>query len=301
MNIPKIFISYHHKDESWKDRLVTHLRVLEKEGWIEVWDDRKLEVADDWPSAIKKMLNEADVALFLISANFLTSDFIRREEIPTLLKRRQQEGIVILPIILKPCAWMHLDWLRQIQVLPKDGTPLSGKTDSEIEENLTSITKRIAGILEIASTKKTRETSPTIPTTEKVEKKLKKVNFFISHCYDDGDFAELLKLRIEQNGYTAWIDIERLGIGVDWRQEIDQAIKDSSALIVVMTPKARESEYVTYEWAFAWGVGVKVIPIMLKQTQLHPRLESLQFMDFTNRAARPWSKLMDALKEAIHK
>jgi hypothetical protein len=64
-----------------------------------------------------------------------------------------------------------------------------------------------------------------------------------------------------------------------------------------MTTEAKASQYVTYEWAFAWGAGVKVIPILLKKTELHPRLESRQFLDFTNRNARPW----DTLIELLHK
>jgi len=64
-----------------------------------------------------------------------------------------------------------------------------------------------------------------------------------------------------------------------------------------MTPEARKSEYVTYEWSFAWGKGKKIFPIMLKQTQLHPRLESLQYLDFTNRTTRPWDKLVDSIKQ----
>ena len=65
-----------------------------------------------------------------------------------------------------------------------------------------------------------------------------------------------------------------------------------------MTPAAKASEYVTYEWAFAWGAGIKVIPILLKETELHPRLETLQNLDFTNRNARPWDALIELLHEA---
>lgn len=79
---------------------------------------------------------------------------------------------------------------------------------------------------------------------------------------------------------------------------IDLAIKDAFALIVIMTPEAKASEYVTYEWAFAWGVGVKVIPIMLKTTPLHPRLEALQYLDFTNLKTRPWERLIEEVKGA---
>ena len=87
--------------------------------------------------------------------------------------------------------------------------------------------------------------------------------------------------------------------GEDWRSEIDQAIEAALAVIVVMTPEAKASEYVTYEWAFAWGAKVKVIPVLLKGTQLHPRLESLQYLNFTNRNARPWEELTKVLREAM--
>jgi len=301
MSKTKIFISYHHKDEEWKDRLVSHLQVLKLEGFVEVWDDRQLDPAINWITTIKKELNEANIAVLLISANFLTSDFIRKEEIPVLLNRRKEEGIVVFPIILKPCAWNTVEWLRTIQVYPKDGRPLVIGTEAVIEQDLAAITMAIANIFEIASIKKSREISFTSTSIEKTDEIPKKANLFISHCHEDGDFAELLKLRIEKEGYASWIDIDRLSVGIDWRQEIDNAIKDSAALIVIMTPEAKKSEYVTYEWAFAWGMGIKVIPIMLKQTQIHPRLETLQHLDFTNREARPWQKLIKTLKEAINK
>ena len=122
---------------------------------------------------------------------------------------------------------------------------------------------------------------------------------FISHDHDDADFAELLKLYLEKNKISGWIDSERLKIGQDWREEIDEGIKNSVAVIAIMTPEARKSEYVTYEWAFAWGKGIKIFPIMLKQTPLHPRLESLQYLDFTNRGTRPWDELIESIEKLL--
>ena len=40
---PLIFISYSHKDEAWKDRLVTRLNVLQYQDSLEIWDDRRIE------------------------------------------------------------------------------------------------------------------------------------------------------------------------------------------------------------------------------------------------------------------
>src|SRR6059036_818202 len=100
---------------------------------------------------------------------------------------------------------------------------------------------------------------------------------FISYKHEDGDFAQVLIYKIQEAGFETWVDSDRLHAGEDWRAEIDSAMKNAFALIVIMTSEAKASEYVTYEWAFAWGVGVKVIPIMLKTTPLHPRLEALQY------------------------
>src|SRR5712672_1284247 len=101
---------------------------------------------------------------------------------------------------------------------------------------------------------------------------------FISYKHDeDSVFAELLIHKIKDAGFETWIDQIQLQAGEDWRTEIDLAIKNSLALIVIMTPAAKTSEYVTYEWAFALGVGVRVIPVLYKKTELHPRLEALQF------------------------
>ena len=124
-------------------------------------------------------------------------------------------------------------------------------------------------------------------------------HIFISYQHEDGDFAEILINRVEKAGYVAWVDTDKLPPGEDWRSEIDQAIKSAFALIVIMTPEAKASEYITYEWAFAWGAGVKVIPLVLKHTLLHPRLDALQNLDFSNRISRPWDKLIEVIKTAV--
>src|SRR5437764_14170014 len=120
---------------------------------------------------------------------------------------------------------------------------------------------------------------------------------FISFKHEDLDFAENVISRLEKVGFSTWAD-DKLRAGDDWRTTIDLAIKNAFALVVIMTPEAKASEYVTYEWAFAWGAGVKVIPVLLRPTELHPRLEALQYLDFTSRLVRPWDALLNVVKNA---
>ena len=136
----KIFISYSHKDEVWKDRLQEQLGALALEGYFSVWDDRQIKPGDDWFAEIERALNQADVAVMLISASFLTSTFIRTEEIPTLLLRREQEGMRLIPLIVRPCAWQKVTWLSAIQGAHKDNQPLSKLNKNKREEALAELT-----------------------------------------------------------------------------------------------------------------------------------------------------------------
>src|SRR3972149_1914097 len=102
MTKPIVFISYSHKDEEWKNRLVSHLGVLQSEGHLDIWDDRRIETGVDWYPEIQKAIDAASVAILLISADFLTSKFILREEVPRLLERREKDGLHIFPVIVKP-------------------------------------------------------------------------------------------------------------------------------------------------------------------------------------------------------
>lgn len=103
---------------------------------------------------------------------------------------------------------------------------------------------------------------------------------FLSYSHQDSAFVTDLEPYVEKKGITVWTDEELLA-GQNWKQAIDQAIQRCFALIVVMTPEARTSEYVTYEWSYALGVGITVIPLMLRHTALHPKLDEIQFLDFT--------------------
>ena len=121
-------------------------------------------------------------------------------------------------------------------------------------------------------------------------------HIFISYKHEDEEFIAGLEENLESAGFTVWTDKELLA-GDDWKEAIDEAIRNAFALLAVMTPEARKSEYVTYEWSFAWGIGIKIIPIMLEKTKLHPRLGTLQYLDFTDSEKQPWRKLTTRLKQ----
>ncbi|MCI0617755.1 toll/interleukin-1 receptor domain-containing protein [bacterium] len=154
MDKPTVFISYSHKDEAWKERLVTQLSVLQFQSILDLWDDHRIEAGQDWYEEVQKAMAAARVAILLVSANFLTSKFILSEEVPRLLQRRDQEGLRIFPVILKPCAWKQVNWLVRMLVRPKDGQPLSGGSEHQIDADLAAIAEEVAKIISTSTKNK---------------------------------------------------------------------------------------------------------------------------------------------------
>ncbi len=143
----KVFISYSHKDEIWKDRLLTHLSVLDYEGLLHVWTDRRIEVGAAWQAKINEAMSDSRVAVLLVTANFLTSEFILNQEVRPLLELHAQRGMLVLPLLARPCPWKLVSWLAPRQVRPQDGRPLSAGNEVDVDADLTALTYEIASLI----------------------------------------------------------------------------------------------------------------------------------------------------------
>lgn len=139
MSKPSVFISYSRKDEELKNIFVTHLKSLVQQGDITLWDDQNIGTGDDWYPAIQNALQKAMVGICLISADYLASDFINKEEIPAFMDRRKNEGMLIIPILVRPCPWRKIRWLKNIQIFPRNNIsleeiPLKVKREKALSE-----------------------------------------------------------------------------------------------------------------------------------------------------------------------
>ena len=119
----KVFVSYSHQDAGWLLRLRVHLRPLEREHAIELWDDTRIKPGSRWKLEIERGLASAQVAILLISADFLASDLIVDNELPPLLTAAENEGTTILPVIVSPSRFLRSS-LAQFQAVNDPGRPL---------------------------------------------------------------------------------------------------------------------------------------------------------------------------------
>lgn len=148
---PTVFISYSHKDEVWKDRLLPHLAALKQQGQLAVWDDRKIRGGDEWSAEIWKAIDAAHVAILLVSANSLASEFILEKEVPYLMDRRKRDGLSIFPVLCADCLWGAFRWLADLQMFPRDGKALAAFRGNSLQTELKKIAQEILNIVQNGS------------------------------------------------------------------------------------------------------------------------------------------------------
>ena len=120
----RVFISYSSKDARLKDELMTRLKPMrESAGLVECWHDRLISPGEDWDGEIKSQLEQADVILLLVSAQFLASDYIRGVEIQRAVELSDAEKATVIPVILEKCAW-EKEAFGKFNGLPRKGKPI---------------------------------------------------------------------------------------------------------------------------------------------------------------------------------
>lgn len=121
----QVFVSYSHKDTRWLQRLQVHLKPLERLGKITLWNDTLIDPGKKWREEIRKAIDTTKVAILLISADFLASDFIADNEIPPLLASAESNGAVILPVIVSSCRFGQAETLSQFQAVNLPSQPIN--------------------------------------------------------------------------------------------------------------------------------------------------------------------------------
>ncbi|WP_298894573.1 COR domain-containing protein [uncultured Psychroserpens sp.] len=106
MKMKKIFISYSKQDLRLVNKFIEHLSALKRDGKVSHWYCSELEAGSVWSDEIQKNLMESDIICFMISPNFMKTDYIHEHEIKKAFERKEEDpSFKIVPIILNFCRW----------------------------------------------------------------------------------------------------------------------------------------------------------------------------------------------------
>jgi signal transduction histidine kinase len=122
--VVSVFVSYSRRDEGLRGRLAAHLSSLRRDGLIYDWHDRCIEPGTDWAQEIDVHLEQADVILALVSADFLASEYCVGIELSRAIERHDRGEARVIPVILRDSDWQSTV-LGRLQALPHQGKPVT--------------------------------------------------------------------------------------------------------------------------------------------------------------------------------
>lgn len=94
-----------------------------------------------------------------------------------------------------------------------------------------------------------------------------KPKIFISYSRKDSAYAELLSDLLQEKGYdtwtwAAWTD-KKVNIGENWREVIESQLKNANVVVSLVSSDYFNSEFSLIELGAAYGLGKKIVPILL--------------------------------------
>lgn len=112
---------------------------------------------------------------------------------------------------------------------------------------------------------------------------LMKTMIFISYKSEDQAIAKPLADWLEAQGYSTWIDVNRLRGGDDWEQKIYTALRQCWALLLICTERTPESEWVRREFEIAHALQIYIVPLNMREGITLPHyVQDLQYIDFSH-------------------
>ncbi|HKV58286.1 MAG TPA: toll/interleukin-1 receptor domain-containing protein [Ktedonobacteraceae bacterium] len=119
-----VLLCYAHEDEPMVNHLKKHLKLLERNGHIALWDYGNISPGSEWEEEINKHLAEAQVILLLISASFLASEYCYSIEMQRAIQRHEHKEACVIPVILRPVHWNEPP-IDKLKALPDHEKPIS--------------------------------------------------------------------------------------------------------------------------------------------------------------------------------
>jgi hypothetical protein len=150
----RAFISYSHKDIEWRVSLETHLCGLRRQGLLTCWSDREICPGQDWADEIDANLENANIILLLISADFVASDYCWDIEMRRAIELHDEGKATVVPVIVRAVDGWEATPMGRFQALPERGIPLAELPDRD--RGLADIASAIRALI-------TRAPSPPLP------------------------------------------------------------------------------------------------------------------------------------------
>jgi hypothetical protein len=127
---------------------------------------------------------------------------------------------------------------------------------------------------------------------------------FMSYSRRDEAVMRRVVAFLRRQGINVWLDNEKLVPGTPiWEEEIEKAIKLAGAIVVIMSPDSKKSEWVRREISLAEQYNQRVFPILIngnEDSAITIRLITKQFIDLRKNEDAGLESLATNLNSYLH-
>src|SRR5262249_10187360 len=146
----KLFYSFADEDEEFRRALETHLAMLKWQGMIADWHHRKISAGASLQEEVDEQIEAADIVLFLISSDFLASEYCYGVEMARAIARHEQGKARLIPVLVRAADWEDSP-VGRLAPLPANRVPVKSAPDpdkawTEVAKGVRQLVEEISAI-----------------------------------------------------------------------------------------------------------------------------------------------------------
>jgi hypothetical protein len=239
-----LFLSYKLEDRELARQIQAELESLDHT--IQVDADAVL-VGSGWRDSLMRALMESDAVVALITDRSLQSPFVISEIGAARALSQTAKKMAVVPVVVGdmpiPQFIQDLYAIRVREIGPKDLRLLASDIDKAVRAHLTQI----------------EDTGSSVP------------KLFISHRHKDEKIVNALVDVLRSAFVVNQVDIRctsvrpyRLPVGERTADRLKRELRGAQAVIGILTPDTRESNYVLFELGGAWAQNILTCPMLAR-------------------------------------
>lgn len=126
----KIIFVFPKKERTFVNNLLVHMSMLRRLATIDLWYIDEIVPGQKIADVIESKVAESDVIVLVLSSDFFAEDFTY--SILEQIKRRYKLcPFPVIPVLAYACIWEYDDFVRTLEVFPRDKVPFAGRENRE--------------------------------------------------------------------------------------------------------------------------------------------------------------------------
>lgn len=238
-----VFISYSHKDERWLKEFMPFLELYKREMGMTVWVDTQIKTGSQWIQEIEGALASAKVAVLLVTAHYLASDFIARKEVLPILAAAEERGLTIVWVAVSASSYSFTP-IKDYQSANDPLRPLDQLRKGVRARIWTEVAEKVWKAFQVDGARPASPVADELELEEPAEDRI--VLLYKRSAEPDHLLLEHLEKELKGRGYPVFIDRHVKG-GMRWASAISKHLEMASAVIPLLSNRSIHSDMLAFE------------------------------------------------------